>query len=109
VQAADADEFRDLAAFGRAVAALPLEFTLDPSPSVTLTTLRGSRIAVAYGRAPIVDGAPLDYARWKLFEGPYLNAEKGSRRLTITHGRLRRVLDFNTLTITDSVIPPSSL
>jgi hypothetical protein len=47
---------------------------------------------------------PLDYAAWKLFEGPYLNAEVGGRKLTVTHGRLQRVLDFNTLTIKDSVI-----
>jgi hypothetical protein len=38
-----------------------------------------------------------------LFEGPYLNAEIGGRKLTITHGRLERILDFNTLTITDRV------
>jgi len=51
----------------------------------------------------VVNGQPVDYTKWKLFEGPYLNAEKGSRRLTLTHGHLERVLDFNTLTITDRV------
>ena len=35
----------------------------------------------------------------------HLNSELGSRVLSITHGRLRRVLDFNTLTISDSVDP----
>jgi hypothetical protein len=29
----------------------------------------------------------------------------GSRILEIRHGALRRVLDFNTLSITDSVVP----
>jgi hypothetical protein len=29
----------------------------------------------------------------------------GSGRLTMTHGRLKRVLDFNALTITDAVAP----
>jgi hypothetical protein len=41
-----------------------------------------------------------------LFEGPYLNAERGSQKLTLTHGRLERVLDFNTLTITDRIKNP---
>jgi hypothetical protein len=50
-----------------------------------------------------VDGRAVDYGAWKLFEGPYLNAEVGGRRLTITHGRLERVLDFSTLTISDRV------
>jgi len=33
----------------------------------------------------------------------WLNAEVGGRKLTITHGQLERVLDFNTLTITDRI------
>ncbi len=103
VQAADAGEFADLAAFGRAIAALRLAYSLEPVPTVSMRTLRGRDVVFTYGRTPVVDGVPVDYSKWKLYEGPYLNAEKGSRRLTITHGSLRRVLDFNTLTISDSV------
>jgi hypothetical protein len=103
VQAASATEFKDFAAFQAAIRALPLEFKLEPVPTVKFTTLRGKKVVCTYGATPVVDGVALDYTRWKLFEGPYLNAEKGSRRLTITHGRLERVLDFNTLTITDRV------
>ena len=103
VQAASASEFKDFAAFQAAIRALPLEFSLAPVPTVKFTTLRGKAVVCSYGASPVVDGQPLDYTKWKLFEGPYLNAEKGSRKLTITHGRLERVLDFNTLTITDRV------
>ncbi len=103
VQAASASEFKSFADFQAAINALPLTFQLSPTPAVKMTTLRGRRVAFTYGQAPVVDGAPLDYTRWKLFEGPHLNAEKGSRQLTITHDRLTRVLDFNTLTITDQV------
>lgn len=103
VQAASAGEFKDFAAFQDAIRALPLEFTLSPVPSVRMRTLRGREITFAYGQAPKVNGKKVDYAKWKLFEGPHLNAERGSRKLTITHGRLERVLDFNTLTITDRV------
>jgi len=70
---------------------------------VKMKTLRGREITFAFGQAPRVDGKAVDYTKWKLFEGPHLNAEKDSRKLTITHGRLERVLDFNTLTITDRV------
>ena len=70
-----------------------------------MRTLRGKNIVVAYGAAPLVDGRVLDYTKWKLFEGPYLNAEKGSRKLTLTYGKLQRVLDFNTVKITDRVLP----
>ncbi len=105
VQAASADEFASFAAFRAAINALPLEFALDPVPTVKLTTLRGRKIVATYGQPPVVDGVTVDYAQWKLFEGPHLNAEVGSRRLTLTHGRLTRVLDFNTLTVTDQVAP----
>lgn len=103
VQAASAAEFKDFAAFQAAIRALPLEFNLAPVPVVRMKTLRGRELVFAYGQAPVVDGRKVDYSRWKLFEGPHLNAERGSRKLTITHGRLERVLDFNTLTITDRV------
>jgi hypothetical protein len=103
VQAASAGEFRDFAAFQAAITALPLTFTLEPAPAVAMTTLRSRRVTFAYGKLPTVDGRAIDYGQWKLFEGPYLNAEVGGRQLTITHGRLERVLDFNTLTVTDRV------
>lgn len=103
VQAAAAGEFRDFEAFQAAMRALPLTFSLEPTPAVTMTTLRGRKVSFTYGQTPTVDGRAVDYGRWKLFEGPHLNAEIGGRKLTLTHGRLERVLDFNTLTITDRV------
>jgi hypothetical protein len=73
---------------------------------VAFTTLRGRKLECGYGAAPRVDGRLVDHAKeWKLFAGPFLNAEVGSRKLTLTHGRLQRVLDFTTLTISDTVSP----
>lgn len=103
VQAASASEFASFDAFKRAIVALPLEFKLEPVPSVKMKTLRGHEVAFTFGQTPTLNGQAVNYDAWKLFEGPYLNAEKGSRRLVITHGRLERVLDFNTLTTTDRV------
>jgi hypothetical protein len=104
VQAAAASEFPDFAAFKAAINALPVSFSADPVPRLRMRTLRGRDVDFTYGKAPVVDGAPVDYSKWKLFEGPYLNAERGSRRLVITHGNLERVLDFNTLSITDRIL-----
>jgi len=106
LQPASVADFPSWEAFKAAVRALPLEVRLDPVPRVAFTTLRGRRVECAYGELPRVDGRTVDRAaEWKLFAGPYLNAEVGSRRLELTHGRLSRVLDFNTLTITDAVRP----
>ena len=103
VQAASTSEFKSFADFQAAIRALSLEFKLDPAPTVKFTTLRGKTLVCTYGQLPKVNGKAVDFSKWKLFEGPYLNAEKNSRKLTLTHGRLERVLDFNTLTVTDRV------
>jgi hypothetical protein len=103
VQAASVDEFASFEAFQDAIRALPLAFNLEPVPIVKMTTLRGKQVSFTYGEAPIVNDEAIDYAKWKLFEGPHLNAEIDGRKMTITHGRLQRVLDFNTLTISDTV------
>ncbi len=106
LQAASAGEFKSWDDFKAAVRALPLEITLSPTPHVTFTSLRGKKIECRYGAAPRVNGRTIDHGKeWKLFAGPYLNAESGSRLLTLTHGRLKRVLDFNNLTISDAVVP----
>jgi hypothetical protein len=105
VQAASTSEFKSMADFKAAINALPLAFKLEPAPTVKFTTLRGRTLEFTYGQAPEIDGKKVDYARWQLFQGPYLNAERNSRKLTITHGRLMRVLDFNTLTIADGIVP----
>jgi hypothetical protein len=93
LQAAAAPEFTSFAVFKQRVAALPLEVSLDPEPRVRFQTLRGEEMNVQWSDAPAHPG--------KLFSGPWLNSETGSRRLVLTHGNLRRVLDLGQLTIED--------
>jgi hypothetical protein len=103
VQVAAASEYLDLAAFGRAITALPLEIRLSPVPAVRFRSLRGQQIEVTYGEVPKVNGSPIDYEHWPLFGGPFLKAAVDSEALTIQYGKMRRVLDFRKLTVTDSV------
>ncbi len=104
LQAADGSEFASMADFQAAILNLPLEYSLEPTPSVSFTSLRGKKLSMTFGLNPRVEGEPIDYDGWKLFEGPHLNSELHSRVLTISHGDLRRVLDYNTLSITDRVV-----
>ncbi len=105
LQAADGSEFSSMAAFQAAILALPLSYALEPVPTVHFTSLRGKELSMTYGETPRVEGTPIDYEGWQLFSGPHLNSELHSRVLTITHGQLGRVLDYNTLSITDVVLP----
>ncbi len=89
--------------FMDAVVALPLEYSVSPVPSVAFTSLRGETIEVTYGKNPIIDGKPVDYENWPLYEGPFLNAAKGSEELNMSYGKLRRKLDFKGLSIIDHV------
>jgi len=101
VQVAPASDFESVAAFRAAVEALPLETATEPVPSVRFTTLAGDTLAVTYGETPEIDGAPVDYDGWPLFDGPFLHAEPGSGTLEMRYGPMRRHLDFNTLTVRD--------
>jgi len=103
LQAASAGDYASFEAFRRAVLALPLEVKMEPTPAVRFRTLRGRDIEFTYGETPVVAGTKVDYGAWKMFDGPFMQSDAGSRRLVLSHGSLRRVIDFNTLKVTDSV------
>jgi hypothetical protein len=102
VQVAARSEFADMPAFRGAILALPLEFQLEPTPSVRFHSLRGRILEFTYGETPSADGAPLDYAHWPLFGGPFLEAPVDSEILILKYGSMRRTLDFRRLTVTDA-------
>jgi hypothetical protein len=60
-------------------------------------------VQATYDETPRINGKEVDYEGWHLFDGPFLQAEKGSRQLEMRHGALHRLLDFNSLTIKDWV------
>ena len=102
VQVAAVSEFQNLEAFATAIKKLPLEVRLDPVPTVRFRSLRGRQLEFTYGQNPTINSRALDYTKWPLFGGPFLEADVDSERLVIKHGNLRRTLDFRNLTSTDS-------
>ncbi|QOY90189.1 hypothetical protein [Paludibaculum fermentans] len=99
VQVAARSEFKDMDAFRQAILALRLEFKLDPVPTARFRSLRGKTLQCTYGQPPSVNGAPVDYGKWPLFGGPFLEAPVDSQQLLLKHGAARRKLDFRTLTV----------
>ena len=61
----------------------------------------GTTIEFTYGMTPRLNGRPIDYSHWLLFGGPFEESEVDSQKLILKHGALRRVLDFNNLTVVD--------
>ena len=105
VQVAPARSFASYAAFKAAVRALPLKFSTAAEPEATFTTLAGRVIHARYGAPPSVDGTPIDFAHWPLFDSPFGQSARGSRALEIRHGIERLLLDFNRNARTESVAP----
>ncbi|HRI81301.1 MAG TPA: hypothetical protein PLF88_02610 [Opitutaceae bacterium] len=106
VQVAPARDFDSYAAFQAAVRALPLTFSTATVAEVTFTALDGSVLRARYGEVPSVNGEPLDYAGWPLFESPFGVADRGSRRLEIRHGAERYRLDFENNVIMQTFAQP---
>ncbi len=107
VQLSPASAYASFDAFKAAVRALPLETSTEPVPSVRFTALNGHRLTATYGETPSIDGTPVDYAAWPLFDGPFTHAAPGSRMLELRYGPMHRLLDFNTLTIKEWVDTPA--
>lgn len=103
VQIAAAADYASFEAFKLAVKALPLKAATKPKPSVRFTSLRGAQMEFTYDETPRVNGVAVDYENWPLFDGPFMHADKGSRKLELRYGKLRRVLDFNAVKIVEWV------
>jgi len=102
LQVASQRDFASFAQFQKAVEALPLKFSLQGTPSVRFTTLDGTQLTATYGQPPEVNGAPVDYADWPLFDGPFGHAERGSEHLEMRYDEARYQLDFTDLTRSSS-------
>lgn len=94
LQVAPQRDFSTYAEFQTAVRALPLAVTLAPTPEVAFTALDGSVLHARYGERPAINGLPVDYQNWPLFESPFAREPRGSGRLEIHQGGESRLLDF---------------
>jgi hypothetical protein len=97
VQVAQSSEFTSFDAFKAAIRALELKTSIQGQPTATFTTLRGKKIEATYGEVPKVNGVPVDFDAWPLFEGKFIEADKGSGKMLIKYGNMRHELDFNKL------------
>jgi hypothetical protein len=106
LQVAPVRDFESYSAFKDAIRALPLMFTTETAAEVTFTTLDGSVLQARYGAVPRVNGTPLDYVNWPLFDSPFGAAEPGTQRLEIRHGAERYRLDFENNSISQTFVQP---
>ena len=94
VQVATIAEYPTAELFRKAILQLPFQFDVKGIPEVTFRSLRGTAMHARWDQPP-------DRNKWPLFGGPFLHADVDSEKLVIQHGKLKRTLDFRTLTSTD--------
>lgn len=68
--------------------------------SAEYATLNGDRMQFSFPEGRKLNGKAVDLSKYKLFEGPFLNADVGSEQLTLTYKNRRMVLDFKNVKIT---------
>ncbi len=94
VQIASAADYDSYEAFQSAITALPLKYSLKPTPSVTFTSLDGAILSAEYDKPISVNGVVQEYSDYKLFDGPFAQADRESETLEMIYGDERYLLDF---------------
>jgi hypothetical protein len=96
---------REIGSFQKFVSVLrtriPKAILTPGKVSVDYTSLSKDRMKFAFPDSRILNGKAVDLSATKLFEGPFLNAEVGSEKLTMTYKGAKRVYDFRTVTVTE--------
>lgn len=72
----------------------------EATMTAAYTTTRGRHLQFTHHGERIVDGQSVDLDHWPLFEGPWMNATRGTGIITLNYGEERIVLDFNRTTVT---------
>ncbi len=93
-QIAPVRDFESFEAFQSAVKALPLTFDVSPTATASFTTLDGTTITATYGETPEINGKPVDYDAWPLFDGPFAQAKPGRNEITMRYGDTQRRMNF---------------
>jgi hypothetical protein len=69
---------------------------MDPHPTVRFRSLRGTEMRFIYGADPV------EYSRWPLYGGAFLEAAVDSEQLVLKYRSKCRLLDFQRLRVENS-------
>jgi hypothetical protein len=80
---------------------LPVADLNPGAVAVSYRTLGDDRMEFTFPDTRVLNGGPVDLDTGKLFDGPFLQADVGSQKLTIIYKEKKRMLDFTTLTVSE--------
>ena len=97
VEVAQAEDYKSFQAFQDQIRGNTLAHdTFEKTLTVSYTTSGGDVMTFTHDGARRLNGKVVDFADYKLFLGPFLNAEIGSRKLNIHYKNKGMVLDMAT-------------
>lgn len=100
MEVSSADEYESFRAFKEQIRSNSLDTErFDETATVRYVTSNGDALEFTYPDARIVNGEPVDFSGYGLFNSKFLRADVGSQKLTMTAGGITRELDFNRLRI----------
>ncbi len=102
VEVRSTDEYQSIADFVSALQdAIPETNLQQNEVEATYRNPEGDKLQFTFPDRRYLNNSPVHIEDYALFDGPYLQAEVGSQMLTIRYKDMVRVLDFNTLKISE--------
>ena len=96
VEVSAAEAYPSFEAFQQQITGNAVEiYDSEETWSVGYTTSDGDQMEFTFGEERSLNGEPVDFGSYKLFNGPFLHGEVGSGRLELRYHEMSLVLDFN--------------
>ncbi len=80
---------------------IPKATLLPGKVSLRYKTLSGEAMEFAFPEKRVLNDKIIDLTKTRLFDGPFLSADVGSEKLTMTYKGKKRILDFKAVKITE--------
>jgi hypothetical protein len=86
--------------FKRAIRKTRIDYrTFEKDLTVRYTTRHGDKMQFTYDGERILNGRPIDFKSYRLFNSPYLQADVGSEMLKMAYKDQYRILDFRNVKV----------
>lgn len=96
VEVAAAQEYDSFEHFQETIRSNELKAeNFDQKMQIEYVSSKGDHMQFSYDGDRILNGTPIDFNSYKLFNGPFLNAEVGSGKLEMKYKEMRLELDFS--------------
>jgi hypothetical protein len=96
------EEYGSFDTFGEYFAQSTVDYAeTSQGPRAVYTTANGDQLDLTFDGAMLINGEPVQYERYRLFNSPYVQGDIGKGIIGIRYGNEVRILNFNKNNITD--------